>query len=902
MVINPTNFDSLIKQLPVIPAGKRRGRLRIYFGYAAGVGKTYAMLQEAHEAKKDGIDVVAGYIEPHLRPETMALIEGLESLPPLEISYKGIALKEFDLDRAIQRKPKLILVDELAHTNADGCRHKKRYQDVEELLQSGMDVYTTINLQHIESLNDVVASITGISVKERIPDSVFDSADQVELVDIEPADLIDRLNKGKIYPADKAQRALNNFFTKEKLIALREIALRRTADQVNRVAVKNERQNNDEAKNKILYTNEHILVCLSSAFSNAKVIRAAARMADAFHGNFTALFVEAPGAKESAVKNTMSLSENLRLAEQLGAQIATVYGDDIPGQIAEYAKTSHVSKIVMGRSTHTRRWFVKSNFVDKLTELAPTIDIYIIPDTLSSSHINAFMFKKPSGLSLADTAKSVGILVICTLIGFLFTYLNFSIANIITVYILGVQLNAIVTRGRIYSAASSVLGVLLFNFFFTEPRFSFQAYDPGYPVTFLVMLVASLITSTLTKQVKEQARQSAQKAHRTEVLLETSRKLQQAKDQSDILNETAHQMVELLGRTVIIYATKQNALSEPLVFPKEEAVDSSAYLGADERAVAEWVYMNNKHAGATTNTLSNAKCLYLAVRNGNAVFAVAGIVMDKEFTLEAFEKSLLIAMLNECAMTLEKENSNEAQKQISIQMQQEQLRANLLRGISHDLRTPLTSISGNAGILMGNSEVLNETQKKSLYSDIYDDSMWLINLVENLLSITRIDNGMLNLNMQSELLEEVIAEALLHINRNSVEHKIETVLDDELLMAKMDSQLIMQVLINIVDNAIKYTSPGSHIIISARHENDMALIEIADDGPGISDEAKSKLFEMFYTADNIRGDGRRGLGLGLSLCKSIVNAHGGTIYVKDNIPHGTALCFTLQAQKVNFNE
>jgi two-component system sensor histidine kinase KdpD len=361
-------------------------------------------------------------------------------------------------------------------------------------------------------------------------------------------------------------------------------------------------------------------------------------------------------------------------------------------------------------------------------------------------------------------------------------------------------------------------------------------------------------------------------------------------------------MVELLGRTVIIYAAKQNELSEPLVFPKDEAVDSLPYLGTDERAVAEWVYLNNKHAGATTNTLSTAKCLYLAVRNGNSVFAVIGIVMDKEFALEAFEKSLLIAMLNECAMTLEKENSNEAQKQISIQMQQEQLRANLLRAISHDLRTPLTSISGNAGILMGNSEVLNEAQKKNLYLDIYDDSMWLINLVENLLSITRIDNGMLNLNMQAELLEEVIAEALLHINRSSVEHKIETILDDEFLMAKMDSRLIIQVLINIVDNAIKYTSPGSHIVISAKHENDMVLIEISDDGPGISDESKSKLFEMFYTADNIRGDGRRGLGLGLSLCKSIVNAHGGTIYVKDNIPHGMVLCFTLQAQKVSINE
>jgi two-component system sensor histidine kinase KdpD len=344
-------------------------------------------------------------------------------------------------------------------------------------------------------------------------------------------------------------------------------------------------------------------------------------------------------------------------------------------------------------------------------------------------------------------------------------------------------------------------------------------------------------------------------------------------------------------------------LAEPIFFPKKDSpVDQQAYLGTEERAVAEWVYKNNKRAGATTNTLSAAKCLYLAVRGSGVVLAVVGVAMDRETQLEAFEKNLLIAMLGECALALEKEEMNETQKQISIQMQQEQLRANLLRAISHDLRTPLTSISGNAGILMGNSKVLSEEKKQGLYTDIYDDSMWLINLVENLLSITRIDNGTLNLNMQPELLEEVIAEALLHINRNSIEHHIKTVLSDELLMAKMDSRLIIQVIINIVDNAIKYTQPGSNITISAKRDGQSVLVEISDDGSGISDEAKAKLFDMFYTADNIRGDGRRGLGLGLSLCKSIIHAHGGTIYVKDNVPQGTVFGFTLQAEEVNVHE
>lgn len=899
MAIFQTDSESLLGQLSAMPTVEKRGKLKIYFGYAAGVGKTYAMLSDAHEIKKSGVDVVAGYIEPHARPETTALLKGLESLPPLELNYKGVTLKEFDLDSALKRKPELILVDELAHTNAEGCRHKKRYQDVEELLCAGINVYTTVNVQHIESLNDVVASITGIRVHERIPDSVIDRADRIELVDIEPDELIDRLHEGKIYKKIQAQKALTHFFTKEKLIALREIALRRTADKVDRVAV----QNSGPLGNDGSYVNEHILVCLSSAPSNAKVVRTAARMAEAFHGSFTALFVETPETPELEEKHLAKLRENLRLAEQLGAQIATVYGEDIPAQIAEYAKASHVSKIVIGRSARMGRWRAKPNFVDKLTALAPNLDIYIIPDLQPSFRKRKLRLVKPPRISLADTAKTVGILIACTLVGFWFFSLNFSIANIIMVYILGVLLNAIVTRGQIYSAASSILSVLAFNFFFTNPRFSLQTTDPGYPVTFLVMLLAALITTTLTKRVKEQARQSAKKAYRTEVLLETSRKLQQAKNQSEILSETARQMVKLLDKTVIFYAEQKNKLSNPTIFAKEGLqADPQIYVGVDERAVAEWTYKNNKRAGATTNTLSAAKCLYLAVRGKDAVFAVAGIVMDKEAPLGAFEKSLMIAMLGECALALEKERSDETQKQISMQMQQEQLRANLLRAISHDLRTPLTSISGNAGILMESSEKLSENQKQSLYSDIYDDSLWLINLVENLLSITRIDNGTLNLNLQPELMDDVITEALRHVNRKSVEHKIETRLDDEFLMAKMDAQLIIQVLINIVNNAIQYTPSGSRIVISARHEKQMVLVEISDNGPGISDEDKSKLFEMFYTANNVRGDGRRGLGLGLSLCKSIVEAHGGTIHVKDNVPQGTIFCFTLRAQEVNIHE
>ena len=878
-----------------LESNHKKGKLRIYFGYAAGVGKTYAMLKDAKEAEKNGIDVVAGYIEPHTRPETMVHTQDLEMLPVMELEYKNIKIKEFDLDLALKRKPTLILVDELAHTNANICRHKKRYQDIQELIQAGINVYTTINVQHIESLNDIVESITGIHVKERIPDSVFDSADQVELIDIDPDELIERLLKGKIYREEQAKRALLNFFTKDNLVSLREIALRRMADKVNRVLATNDRQN---------YASEHILVCISASPSNAKVVRTASRMADAFHGMFTALFIETNETQYLKEHEKLMLRENIRLAEQLGAQISTIYGEDVPLQIAEYAKVSRVSKIVLGRTINSKKLFSRVNFIERLTELAPNIDIHIIPDEKKQKKSRYFNVEKHYEFSTIDTLKSLALLMISTLIGFLFYYLGFSVANIITIYILGIQINALITKGRKYSAISSVFGVLLFNYFFTEPRFSLEAYDPGYPVTFLIMLAASLITSSLTKRLKEQLYQSVQQSHRTEILLETSRKLQQAKSINEILEESANQIIKLLNRTVIVYLANDDNLLDPIIFSIEKNIDEkNKYIEAKEKAVAEWVYKNNKRAGATTNTLSSAKCLYLSIRGTIKPLAVVGVQMEGKDQLDAFEKNLLIAMLGECGLALEKEYISENQKEVHIKMQQEQLRANLLRTISHDLRTPLTTISGNAGILLGNSKVLNEEQKKVLYNDIYEDSVWLINLVENLLSITRIDKGSMNLNIESELIEEVIEEALNHVNRNKIDHKIEVIInDDEFLMAKMDSRLIVQVIINIVDNAIKYTHIGSNIKIFAKKENDLLIVEISDDGEGISDISKVKLFDMFYTNDNLHGDGRRGLGLGLSLCKSIVNAHGGEIYVKDNLPKGTIFGFTLKAEEVNFVE
>lgn len=885
--------DELLEKLKQDELEQGKGRLKIFFGYAAGVGKTYAMLKAAHVAKEEGIDVVAGYIEPHTRPQTMELLHGLETLEPLRVDYKGIQLKEFDLDGAIARKPELLLVDELAHTNAPACRHAKRYQDIGELLNAGIDVYTTVNVQHIESLKDMVASITGVQVNERIPDKAFDEADQVELVDVEPEELIWRLQEGKIYKKNQVKKALNNFFTIENLTALREIALRRCADQVNKVAERSKLDMKGE-----YYRDEHILVCLSPSPSNAKIIRTAARLANAFKGRMTAVYVETPRFKSMSEEDKKRLKENIHLAEQLGAKIETVYGQDVAYQIAEYVRISGASKVVIGRSNTRRRYaFSRHPFTERLTEHAPNLDIYIIPDQGGNAKKARYLKQPGKKIRISEILKAVMTMVVATLIGDLFEYAGFSEANIITIYILGVLVVAVWTRGRIYSVVTSIVSVLLFNFFFADPKYTFTAYASGYPVTFVVMFIAAFLTSSLTVTIKRQAAQAAGTAYRTKLLLDTNQMIAHEKNAEGIVNVTARQLVKLLRLPIIFYPAGVQGLEQPLKFDEEEGTtDFPKYMTENEQAVAIWVYKNNKRAGATTDTLGNAKCLYLAVRGAEGVYGVVGIAVDEE-GLETFENSLLLSVLGDCGLALEKDLYAKKRAEASAQAKNEQMRANLLRSISHDLRTPLTSISGNAGVLRTSSDKLDEKKKQQLYSDIYEDSIWLINLVENLLAVTKIEDGTMNLHLQAELLEEVVDEAMHRLNRYSGKHKITIHHEEEFILAKMDVHLIIQVIINLVDNAIKYTPSESTITITTRKKNGMAIVEVADNGEGVSDESKSKIFEMFYTAQNGTGDSRRSLGLGLALCKSIINAHGGTISVHDNKPHGTVFRFTLAAEE-----
>lgn len=626
-------------------------------------------------------------------------------------------------------------------------------------------------------------------------------------------------------------------------------------------------------------------------------------MANAFKGDFAALFVETPDYQVMPEEDVKRLRSNMRLAEQLGAKIETVYGEDASDQIAEFARLSGVSKIVIGRSSATKKSiFSKPTLTEKLIASTPNLDVHIIPDGKNTGYYAKKARKKNKMVfSISDFLKSVAILVLSSCIGILFRYLGFAEANIITVYVLGVLVTSVVTKHRIYSLISSIVSVLVFNFLFTEPQFTFKAYGQGYLITFLIMFLAALLTSSLAVKLKNHAGQSAKSAYRTKVLFDTNQLLQQAKDKNEIVSATANQLIKLLDKDIVFYLTENEKLGEPHIFTVSNDRANNEMTGAKEKAVAEWVQKNNKHAGATTETLSNAKCLYLSIRVNSRVYGVVGIYIGEE-PLDSFEKSILLSILGECALSLENEKNAREKEEAAILAKNEQLRANLLRAISHDLRTPLTSISGNASNLLSNGNSFDETTKKQLYSDIYDDSMWLINLVENLLSVTRLDEGRLNLNITEDLVDDVISEALHHVNRKSVEHHISVHNKEEYLLAKMDAKLMVQVIINMVDNAIKYTPKGSNILIKTWKHGDKAVISIADDGDGIPDDMKERVFDMFYSGANNIADSRRSLGLGLSLCRSIVNAHGGKIEVSDNTPHGAVFTITLSAGEVKIHE
>lgn len=620
----------------------RKGKLTIFFGYCAGVGKTFSMLNTAQQKSVEGVDVVIGYIENHARPDTQNLTYGLEKIPTKEVIYKGHHFFEFDLDQALERHPQLILVDELAHTNALSSRHKKRYSDIEELLRAGIDVYTTVNVQHIESLHDVVESITKVKVNERIPDYIFNDADDVKLIDVDINDLIDRLKQGKIYNKIQARRALENFFIKDNLIALREIAMRKCADRINLYA-------KDENKQ---FLKENILVCLGTSPTNQKVIRTASKMAQAFHGEFIALYVD---SKELDYKALEQLKKNISLAKELQANIVSTYGDDIAYQISQYAKTAGVSKLVLGRSYQKKSILYKPTIVDKLTKLSPNLDIYIIPDNNSSrQNFNKYQYKSSFRFSTRDTCISMVTLLVITLLAYLAQIMGFDMTTILLLYVLSSCIIGSLTLFPIYSFVIPFINVCLINYLFINPKYSLEIISSEYVVVLIVMIVVSVIINGLNFKLKKEKNSASLRAYSMEVLLETSQKLQQAKTYNDVMKETCIQLNKWLKRIIIFYPVNRKMLDKPYIYNSNADFDNvNIFLTEKEKTVAKWVYVNNKNAGPTTSTLQEANALYLSIRRNNKIYGVIGIDMISNPTLSQYEKNLIKTILNEVSLAMD---------------------------------------------------------------------------------------------------------------------------------------------------------------------------------------------------------------------------------------------------------
>ena len=604
-------------------------------------------------------------------------------------------------------------------------------------------------------------------------------------------------------------------------------------------------------------TKEHILVCLSSAPSNAKIIRTAATMAKAFQCSFTALFVQTPSYDGWMDADRERLRDNAQLAQSLGAAVETVLGDDVSYQIAEYARLSRVTKIVIGRSTATRKHpWSKPTLTEKLITMAPNVDIHIIPDAYVGSAYRARGAKANPWVLLRDWAVSLLILFFATAVGWAFSKVGFTEANIMAIYLLAVLLTAVATSSRSSYILSALGSVLVFNFFFTSPRFSLRVYEDGAPMTFFILIVAALIVGSLTDRLKSQVRQSTRAAYRTNLLFETNQMLQKAATEEEIFQVARNQLQKLSDRQLAVYP------------------------------------------GVTANGRENAT-IYL-IKTAARVYG--SVILEGTQPLEAFENSVLLSILGECALALENMRNAKEKEEAKLLAENEKLRSNLLRSISHDLRTPLTAISGNAGMLLADGESLSRETKNQMYTDIYDDAAWLYNLVENLLAVTRIEEGRMRLNTQPQLVEEIVSEAMQHISRKACEHSIRVVNRDELLLARCDARLIVQVIINLVDNAIKYTPVGSHIALETWAEGGQAVFSLSDDGPGIPDGEKERIFQMFYTGSNPIADSRRSLGLGLGLCKSIITAHGGEITVSDSASGGTQFTFTIPSGEVEVHE
>jgi len=893
------NPDALLARVEREEAKAKRGRLKIFFGASAGVGKTYAMLGAARERRAEGVDVVAGLVETHGRKETAALLDGLEILPTQAIEYRGTTLREFDLDGALKRRPGLLLVDELAHTNAPGSRHAKRWQDVEELLAAGIDVYTTLNVQHLESLNDDVGQIAGIRVWETVPDTVFEDADEIELVDLPPDELLLRLKEGKVYLPEQAQHAARNFFRKGNLIALRELALRQTASQVD---AQMQGYREDHAIREVWQVGERILVCIGPGPLAERLIRAGKRFAMGLRADWIVAYVETPELQRLPAEQRDAVLRMLRLAEQLGAEAVTLSAAAMSAAILDFARERNITKIVMGKPTRRgwKRWLLGS-VVDTLIGEAHNINLYLlgspIGDKDSTREDELALLRKapPPGLHEPPEQRrqdrywryvfAVGVVGVCTGVAkFLFGRVD--LANLVMVYLVGVIFVA-THYGQGPSILASVLAVAAFDFLFVTPYYSFSVSDTQYLITLLGMLTVAMVISHLMARVRYQARVASHRERRATVLYHMSRELSAARSEGEIVRiAVRHVEAEFASKNAILFPNENGRI----VHPREKPLEAS--LRAADLGVAQWVYDHNEMAGQGTYTLAGAQAVYFPV--GAEDHAIGVLAMRPANLRRIFlpeQRQLLETFLNQIAHALERVRLAEQARTVAVEMEAERLRNSLLSSISHDLRTPLATIVGSASTLAEQDDSLRPADRHNLSRAIFEEAERMSNLIGNILDMARLDAGAVRLNRQWQILEELIGTVLNRLEQRLKGHMVSVRLPRGLPLLHVDGVLIEQVLANLLENAAKYSPPGTPVEITAEGSAFAVTVSVADRGPGIPHGQEDKLFEKFSRVHP--ESAQSGVGLGLAICKAIVEAHGGWIRAKNRGTGGALFTFML---------
>jgi two-component system sensor histidine kinase KdpD len=872
--------DELLRQVQETELRQNRGKLKIFLGASPGVGKTYAMLSEAHEQKDRGVDVVAGYVETHGRKETDALLLGLETIPPIESEYRNVQLREFDIDSALKRHPQLLLVDELAHTNVPNSRHPKRYMDVEELLRSGIDVYTTVNVQHLESLNDVVAQITGVTVRETVPDSLVAGADEMELVDIPPKELLQRLKEGKVYVPDRAEQAMQSFFREGNLIALRELALRRTAD---RVDAQMQSYRTERGVDQLWPTRERILVCIAPNRMATRLVRSARRMAEATHADCIALYVESDRQSRRPPEELAKARRAILLAESLGMEIVNLSGHDIVNEVLRFAKRRNVTQIIVGKPIKPRwKELLFGSVVDEMVRNSGDINIHVITGEAEASPTIKTV-NPIAKSSIQSVVATVAMVAAASILSWFF-YDKLELSNLVMFYLLAVAL--VSSRfGAREAVIASVLSVGAFDFFFVPPRFTFSVSDTQYLVTFAVMLAVGLIISSLTQTMRSHLEYASGRERRTSALFALSRKLVRTRSKVQIAEALVESVKDVFDGTAALLTPTETGALAPLSGAPDENIGV-------EVGVADWAFMHGEPAGVGTDTLPGSSALYLPLQS---TIGTVGILFlkpsDSGKALDSQQMDLLAAFANQAAIALERAQLAKESHNARVQIETERLRNSLLSSVSHDLRTPLTSITGAASTLMQGKA--SDEQQLELATTIYEESDRLNRLVRNLLDMTRLESGQLRLNLQWHSLEELIGSAASRTESLFKQHKLELNVADNLPLVNIDGVLMEQVLINLLENEARHTPPGTLVKLNALVSGGFVRVEITDNGPGLKQGEEESIFEKFQRGEEATGVG---FGLGLAICRAVLQAHGAQIWARNGPEGGALFVFELKIE------